>query len=1059
MPLHGGLPIRPASPRMRRIVKANRKKLWLTALWWVAVAAIFVLQLWMAWRRHFTFNFVVEQAHQLFSEDLMGFLMHARQFVEFGRTSTFFWPGYMYHGPVQAVSLMWPGLLLGFHEWIPVVMMAVYGTLIPILCSVIAKKAVSPSAALPALLITGASDVYMASFIFMMAWPFPISISISLILALMMMGWVRRFQEDRMQPGFVFCLTAGLLAGYLFYAHPINVLTLAACALFLLLALGLRLFTWRILAVVGGGFAGSYPFWIYWWRYITPATLEHLWAVKPYRLSLREYFFSSRGFFWFMFSPSNYTALRWIVLLGVVLAFAGIFWTLTIWLVRAARRREWRAHFRDGFPIPLWSYGVCFVLVALPIMRRLSGIASFAGPSHIYACEVWFWFMLAVVAVLNRVMRRNIYAGALLVLFTSAVGYHALISRYPAPSPGVLKLFNAFKADARDMAENHWDPMLVTYGVNGAMYYAYAPRHLMIAEGFRPFGLQDVPLHVERATNVSVATPGLDANTLGRNAWETKKLRTIEVHYNMQMPPGGKLIPSSGWSIDFGDSHDPGLALLRDDNLSTSWLSPAPPPPEGFTWTIKFDEPRTICRMVLLSLRDAVTWRPFTYWRIKAYYLHGHLFQAPESLPRRVTIEGRSADSGEWITMTKNADDCGYHWDGGRLFYGFHERHRLDIRLPPIAVTELRIRDSHKAEQPRLISEMYFFELADDSPNPSDSLDQLASLLRKHDVQRLYAGRFISAQMDARIPSLHVWRPSALGEPNHTVEHQNNWPWFSGFEALDINNAALVSEEAWGDHVAETLHASGISFETEPLGAWRLFLFTGNDAPVEASDLIWNGLTPIRFPGKKYAYDMFVKARDMNAAGETEQAMDHLREALRVYPHYYEAGRLLEKLGEPVAPEAHATWYRKRPPARPLDPPIRFGKGVLLVGIEPERESVRPGEMVKIRYCWKIPTPGVSPWPRPVQFTHLVGPNYTINDDHIWLPYYREHQLIHSLDDELFVEERELTIPPDSPPGDYIFEIGLLNLEGRERLKARTANPSVHIKRNAAFVPGLRVVK
>ena len=275
--------------------------IWLSIL----LVSIFLLQLWLAWLRHYSFYFRIEGSVCLFSEDLMGFLMQGRQFADFGWTTTFLWPGYMYHAPVESIALFAPALLIGFHEWIPVFMMAVFGTLIPFMAYVLARMSMNRNAGLMALALTGATDPFVAGWVFMLAWPFLVNVALSMIFAWMTLLWVRRFRMDGRPPRALFLFAYGFLGGVLFYAHPVNVASLVAAALFLLLTLGRRIFSRVLIAAAAGFVAGSIRLWIFWAQYFRLDTIMAWQGERPQRLSAHEYFFGSKGFFWYMFSPSG----------------------------------------------------------------------------------------------------------------------------------------------------------------------------------------------------------------------------------------------------------------------------------------------------------------------------------------------------------------------------------------------------------------------------------------------------------------------------------------------------------------------------------------------------------------------------------------------------------------------------------------------------------------------------------------------------------------------------------------------------------------------------------
>jgi hypothetical protein len=122
----------------------------------------------------------------------------------------------------------------------------------------------------------------------MLAFPFDVQVALSLGLALFTLEWAKR-ARDGQQPGALFCAGMGVLAGILLYAHLVALPVLLASGLFLILSMGRRLFTWRLIVIALGGIVGSARLWLYWLKYVPLSAFVSLDSLRSKRLSWSQY--------------------------------------------------------------------------------------------------------------------------------------------------------------------------------------------------------------------------------------------------------------------------------------------------------------------------------------------------------------------------------------------------------------------------------------------------------------------------------------------------------------------------------------------------------------------------------------------------------------------------------------------------------------------------------------------------------------------------------------------------------------------------------------------------
>lgn len=1006
--------------------------------------ALFLLNFWMAGLRQYSSNFDITEADALFGEDAMEVLVNGRQLADLGRISTFVWPGYMWHGTVKETLLYAPALVFGFHEEIPVLMAALVGAFIPWAVFLLLRRMFGRPTAVIGLLLSGALDVFVAQNVFMLGFPFDVQVALSLGFALFTLSWAERLRAGT-QPGAVFCAAMGVFGGILLYAHPVALPVLLAAGVFLVLSGGRRLFTWRLAVAAAGAALGSARLWLYWIQHVPLSAFVSLESQRSGRFTWSQYLWGGKGFFAYLFSPSGNPFTRWAVGGVFVLTVAVAAWRLGRYVV-AARGRVAAEGWRQGWPLPLYAYGVILFPCYMLFMQRLSGVARFGGPVHNYSVELWFWMTMAVAAWLGRLWaaRRGLSLG--LTCAATLFLYADLLLHFPKPTPRLLQLYAAYRADAATLIREHRQPLLYAQAMNGHMYPYLAPEPLVAADGLWNLGLLDPVDAVERHPCPPVLAD-LDAGVLGSNAWRTLPLATASVHDGFRMPPAGRWLSPTSWVWSVNEQPFQRGGAICDGNLATAWAQSRTGDVDRLVWTVRFDQPRTICRLVIVALCEKGLWWPSTYFRFKTHF--ARRIHPVEFMPADFSVEGLMADTGRWEVLVRKAGDPNFFWDGGRLFYDEKERCRLDMRLPPRRVTALRLVEERSGDRHwRKISELGLFEETPPAPPARDDEERLWERLRALAPARLYADRYISAQARSRMPGTDVWLPSVLRAPSYQEDHETDWPWFTAIEPLNPDRGVVVTDSAWAPAIDEALTREGVAFVRESLGAWTLYRFPpGQAVSAKRAGLVWTGTCVWTFPCRGTAQRWVSEARRLKDGGDVTGAAKALERALSDYPGYYEAARLLNAWSgrEPADP----AWRGNAPPARMLADPVRFSNGAELLAVEVAPDRVVPGGALELGFTWRLPPHWQGATIRPQLFCHLVKDRgIVVNADRGLLSGFSETDLLDAAPEGWVKDRFTVLLPRNAPAGEYSLEFGLIEASGK-RVPVACRDPGVRIDRRS----------
>ena len=126
---------------------------------------------------------------------------------------------------------------------------------------------------------------------------------------------------------------------------------------------------------------------------------------------------------------------------------------------------------------------------------------------------------------------------------------------------------------------------------------------------------------------------------------------------------------------------------------------------------------------------------------------------------------------------------------------------------------------------------------------------------------------------------------------------------------------------------------------------------------------------------------------------------------------------------------------------RPQFPaPVVFENGVEFLGLTLDKMSVSPGDKLLLNYYWHIPV-DMDPKAFTVFFHLKSGKESIVQDDHILLEKIPLECIQIQPVRETFKETRYVTLPLDSPSGDYRIVFGLFENKTTRRLTARGSIP------------------
>ena len=120
----------------------------------------------------------------------------------------------------------------------------------------------------------------------------------------------------------------------------------------------------------------------------------------------------------------------------------------------------------------------------------------------------------------------------------------------------------------------------------------------------------------------------------------------------------------------------------------------------------------------------------------------------------------------------------------------------------------------------------------------------------------------------------------------------------------------------------------------------------------------------------------------------------------------------------------------------PIQHPLKatLGNQIQFLGYDLDTVSIKPGQSLHLTVYWQALTEMDESY---TVFTHLLD-----KEDRIWgqkdnVPLKGTLPTCCWVKDEVIADEYEIPIQPDAPPGQYVIEIGMYQLETGQRLEVR----------------------
>jgi hypothetical protein len=201
-----------------------------------------------------------------------------------------------------------------------------------------------------------------------------------------------------------------------------------------------------------------------------------------------------------------------------------------------------------------------------------------------------------------------------------------------------------------------------------------------------------------------------------------------------------------------------------------------------------------------------------------------------------------SSDGLTWQTICPETNTDLYYWDGPRLYY-WELNYRWEFRFGPLSARYLLlINKEHTERFPWNIGEIWVFEDRGHK-NPADfKTGQILDRIQKLNLQKVYAGRWLSAQIktatQGRIKTIPVFTESDF-------EH---WPFSRIVEFGPKTGWVIDLQDQTG--FEEMLQQAGIPMTSEYVGRWRLYYFKewprGRINLADNKEFWWTGFGMLR---------------------------------------------------------------------------------------------------------------------------------------------------------------------------------------------------------------------
>ncbi len=796
-------------------------------------------------------------------------------------------------------------------------------------------------------------------------------------------------------------LGMGLAAGLGWWANQLVVPFLAAAALILLPTLGKRN-GWPGVFVAAGAFVvGCSPWWL-WnlsheWQsvsYFTTSTQKWsiLFGLRCAGQAFRSLFEVQRGLW-----QNN---IQFLLLIGLIAGFF-LLWLrdMTNRWSREQAAARWAAVIVCAFNIYLYArtdYG------CPPEPRYL--IPMFPAVAIMLAVSAdWvvrrFGFVIGLL-LFALAMPKHLYV--LPSMFENKAAERALWMEVEENSPRIAAL-----CDGVCIGGGEWN------------WINFASREVLIAPMMPKDRYNPRTVRAELADRPAYFSGFGRVETFVRNTAgscrHTNLADGIVVTYGLAPPP-------ADWdyvrAADIVECRDDGGAdfrtALADRDLGTGWATTVEPG-KPVSLTYAFDKPVDLCGIRFLTPDDRG--------------------------PHQLTIEGQSAEDGEWFTLLPKTGAPFFFWSGPFPIYNgiqFFPEFRFSSPAGGVRRIRLTLQPVDTPYHP-WIGDILLLRKAPAADTRPLTVDACADALKTNGVNHFYGPRWLVNRLAARgtgsgiaVRAPSIFQCSMYDLPAY--DSRNPYPLVlrdtTGFlmDPRDVPGSRAVLEQL------------NLEWEESALGPYALIVVRKPDPDGDAANhpaLCWTELgcfaNDAVWYRKAKAERLFGKA-----VPSATNRIDLLSQAVTSYPTHQPARQALiaalTAAGRADDAAAHEAELKSQTvpgfPAR-----VRFANGVELLGLSFPSRDVKIGGEFAVEYFWKRPpalrrTPGV--------FVHFRNTETVFQDDHRLLEKTPKHELEKQPFDEVFVERRIIKVPPSLSPGDTISAVRIGLLDGGRRVRPET---------------------
>ncbi len=215
------------------------------------------------------------------------------------------------------------------------------------------------------------------------------------------------------------------------------------------------------------------------------------------------------------------------------------------------------------------------------------------------------------------------------------------------------------------------------------------------------------------------------------------------------------------------------------------------------------------------------------------------LYSRERTLPIFVQLDALATDD-TWINLVPASPISGWYWSGPQPYFRDLYNH-TEARCTPTETTRIRIAIPPSPRRPIYrfrISEIILLEEAPDSSLATQpDVDATIAACREHNVQRIYANRWLADRIGIRhLPTLVTDYSARL---QRRTDDPTSRPPHEYTRIADFAHTALFTEPAYAARNRAFLMSNGHTFDSIPLAGGELLVITSS--PENPRPLAWIG--------------------------------------------------------------------------------------------------------------------------------------------------------------------------------------------------------------------------